>query len=148
MPIPRHLTTRLWACETVDFDGKHLQVEGARLSRLPDPVPDLYLGGSSSAAGPVAARYSDVDPTLGEPPDAVAAKLRWITDLAAPRPMRFGIRLHVISRDTAGEAWRQADRLIEDVDEAMIHRVQAGWPPASRRGCAGCGNSMAGPGTG
>jgi alkanesulfonate monooxygenase len=82
----------------------------------------------------VAARYSDVYLTWGEPPDAVAAKLRWITDLAAPRPMRFGIRLHVISRDTAGEAWRQADRLIEDVDEAMIRQVQAGLATSESEG--------------
>jgi alkanesulfonate monooxygenase len=128
------IVTRLWAGETVDFDGEHLRVEGARLSRLPDPVPDLYFGGSSAAAGPVAARYSDVYLTWGEPPDAVAAKLRWITDLAAPRPMRFGIRLHVISRDTAGEAWRQADRLIEDVDEAMIRQVQAGLATSESEG--------------
>src|SRR5208283_3027404 len=104
------------------------------LSRLPDPVPDLYFGGSSAAAGPVAARYSNVYLTWGEPPDAVTAKLRWITDLAAPRPMRFCIRLHVISRDTAAEAWRQADRLIEGVDEAMIAKVQAGLATSESEG--------------
>jgi alkanesulfonate monooxygenase len=33
--------------------------------------------------------------------------------------------LHVISRDTSHEAWLQANRLIEGVDEAMIGKVQA-----------------------
>jgi alkanesulfonate monooxygenase len=128
------IVTRLWAGETVDFDGKHLHVAGARLSRRPDPVPDLYFGGSSAEAGPVAARYTDVYLTWGEPPAAVETKLRWIAGLAAPRRMRFGIRLHVISRDTAEEAWRQADRLIEGVDEAMIAKVQAGLASSESEG--------------
>ena len=86
----------------------HLQVDGRRLSRLADPVPDVYFGGSSQAAGPVAARYADVYLTWGEPPAAVDEKLRWMAGLAAAagRTLRFGIRLHVISRDTADEAWR------------------------------------------
>ena len=142
------IVTRLWAGETVDFEGTHLHVQGARLTRRPDPVPDLYFGGSSAEAGPVAARYTDVYLTWGEPPAAVEAKLRWIADLAAPRPMRFGIRLHVISRDTADEAWRQADRLIAGVDEAMIRKVQAAWRPASPRACGGCATCTAGHATG
>ena len=108
--------SRLWAGETVDFEGKHLHVEGARLSRLPDPVPDLYFGGSSAAAGPVAAQFSNVYLTWGEPPEAVGRKLRWIDGLAA------------------GEAWRQADRLIEGVDEAMIRQVQEGLATSESEG--------------
>src|ERR1035437_1606120 len=37
------IVTRLWRGETVSHDGEHLHVEGARLARLPDPVPDLYF---------------------------------------------------------------------------------------------------------
>ena len=46
------IVTRLWQGETVTKQGKHLHVEGARLSRLPDPVPDIYFGGSSRGRGP------------------------------------------------------------------------------------------------
>jgi alkanesulfonate monooxygenase len=123
------IVSRLWSGETVTQHGEHLQVEGARLATLPDPVPDLYFGGSSGTAGPVAARYTDVYLTWGEPPAAVDKKLRWMDGLAREvrgpgRTMRYGIRLHVISRDTSEEAWRQADRLIEGVDEAMVRKVQ------------------------
>jgi alkanesulfonate monooxygenase len=130
------IVTRLWRGETVTTDGPHLRVEGARLSRLPNPVPELYFGGSSAEAGPVAARYSDVYLTWGEPPAAVDAKLRWIDGLARAerRSPRYGIRLHVISRDTADEAWRQARRLIEGVDEAMIRKVQAGLATSESEG--------------
>src|SRR6266702_2551807 len=48
-----------------------------------------------------------------------------VTRLAG-RTLRYGIRLHVVTRDTAHEAWLQADRLIERVDEAMIRKVQEG----------------------
>jgi alkanesulfonate monooxygenase len=120
------IVARLWRGETVTHEGAHLHVEGARLAALPSPVPDLYFGGSSAEAGPVAARYTDVYLTWGEPPAAVDAKLRWMDGLAreASRRLRYGIRLHVITRDTAAEAWRQADRLIAGVDEAMIRKVQ------------------------
>ena len=130
------IVSRLWAGQTVDFEGRHLQVEGARLARLPDPVPDLYFGGSSAAAGPVAARYTNVYLTWGEPPEAVGQKLRWIDGLAAGqnRSVRHGIRLHIITRDTAEEAWRQADRLIEGVDEAMIRQVQEGLATSESEG--------------
>jgi len=122
------IVTRLWRGETVTYHGDHLQVEGARLAALPDPVPDLYFGGSSGPAGPVAARRTDVYLTWGEAP-AVDSKLRWMDGLArevrgSGRSLRYGIRLHIISRDTAEEAWRQADRLIEGVDEAMVRKVQ------------------------
>jgi alkanesulfonate monooxygenase len=122
------IVTRLWAGESVTTTGKHLSVAGAKLSRLPDPVPDIYFGGSSHAAGPVAARYSDVYLTWGEPPAAVRTKLRWIEELAAQagrKAPRFGIRLHVVTRDTAEEAWRAADRLLAGVDDDMIAKVQA-----------------------
>jgi alkanesulfonate monooxygenase len=126
------IVRRLWAGETVDFEGEHLQVEAARLDQIPDPVPDLYFGGSSPAAGVVAAKHADVYLTWGEPPAAVAEKVEWIKRLVAEepsregRPMRFGIRLHTITRDTSEEAWAEADRLLAGVDEATIAQVQEG----------------------
>ncbi len=130
------IVTRLWRGETVTANGKHLSVQGARLALLPDPVPDIYFGGSSQAAGPVAARYANVYLTWGEPPAAVEAKLRWMQAhaAAAGRKLRFGIRLHVITRDTSEEAWRQADRLIERVDDEMIRKVQAGLAHSESEG--------------
>jgi alkanesulfonate monooxygenase len=118
----------LWRGETVDHEGAQLRVEGAKLSRLPDPVPEIYFGGSSAAAGPVAAAHSDVSLTWGEPVEQVAAKLDWIRGLAAQagRELRFGIRLHVITRDTAEQAWAEADRLLARLSPDDIAAVQAG----------------------
>lgn len=118
----------LWRGETVDLDGEHVRVEGAFLDRLPDPVPPVYFGGSSPAAGHVAAEHADVYLTWGEPPALVREKVAWIRGLAAEhgRSLRFGIRLHVISRDTADQAWAQAEWLLAGLDPETISAVQAG----------------------
>jgi alkanesulfonate monooxygenase len=118
----------LWRGETVTFSGKHLQVEDAVLAQLPDPVPAIYFGGSSPAAGEVAAKHADVYLTWGEPPEAVAEKVKWIRGLAERqgREIRFGIRMHTITRDTAEEAWAEADRLVAGIDDETIAKVQAG----------------------
>ncbi|WP_328469785.1 LLM class flavin-dependent oxidoreductase [Actinoplanes sp. NBC_00393] len=110
--------------ETVNFEGEHLHVEDARLSRVPEVKPGIYFGGSSKAAGPVAAAHADVYLTWGEPPAQVAEKLAWIRTLKPE--MRFGIRLHVITRDTADAAWAEADRLLQNVSPDDIAEVQAG----------------------
>ncbi|NBD25182.1 FMNH2-dependent alkanesulfonate monooxygenase [Paenibacillus glycinis] len=112
------------AGETVDFDGKHLKVEGGKVLYPPvqKPYPPLYFGGSSPAAQEVAADHIDVYLTWGEPPQEVAEKLDQVRRLAAERgrTVRFGIRLHVIVRETSEEAWREADRLISKVDDSAI----------------------------
>lgn len=119
---------QLWAGETVSLNGEHIRVEEASLATLPNPVPPLYFGGSSAAAGPVAARHADVYLTWGEPPAAVREKIDWIRGLADKegRSVRFGIRLHTISRDTADEAWKQADSLIDALDEETVRNAQNG----------------------
>jgi alkanesulfonate monooxygenase len=119
---------QLWTSrEPVTFAGDHIRVEDAVLNNPPDPVPAVFFGGSSGPAGPVAAKYADIYLTWGEPPAAVREKLDWIRGLAAGagRDLRFGLRIHVISRDTAEEAWAEADRLLAAVDPADVERVQA-----------------------
>ncbi|MFF1688177.1 MULTISPECIES: LLM class flavin-dependent oxidoreductase [unclassified Streptomyces] len=126
----------LWAGDTVDLAGEHLQVQDARLARLPDPVPEVYFGGSSPVAGEIAARHSDVYLTWGEPPAQVAEKIAWIRGLAEKegRTVRFGIRLHVITRDTAEQAWAEADRLLQGFDPATVRSVQEGLARSESEG--------------
>ncbi|MET7929224.1 LLM class flavin-dependent oxidoreductase [Streptomyces sp. NPDC005349] len=126
----------LWAGDTVDLAGEHLQVQDARLARLPDPVPEVYFGGSSPVAGEIAARHSDVYLTWGEPPAQVAEKIARIRGLAEKegRTVRFGIRLHVITRDTAEQAWAEADRLLQGFDPATVRSVQEGLARSESEG--------------
>ena len=112
--------------EELDFGGEHVRVEGARVADPPER-PAIYLGGSSPAAIETAARHVDVYLTWGEPPAQVAEKVERVRAAAdrAGRELRFGIRLHVITRDTAEEAWAEADRLLAGLDPADIARAQA-----------------------
>jgi alkanesulfonate monooxygenase len=122
---------RVLAGEEVDAEGQHLRVKGARVFYPPvqRPHPPLYLGGSSDAGIDVAARHVDVYLTWGEPPDAVAAKIRAVRARAAAhgRTLRFGIRLHVIVRETADEAWAAASDLIAHLDDAVIAKAQGAF---------------------
>ena len=115
-----------WSGAPYDFAGTHYRVEGATVLARPSPLPTVYFGGSSPAAGSVAAKYVDVYLTWGEPPDAVASKIAWMRELAeqAGRILRFGIRLHTISRDTSAEAWAEANRMLAELSPEEIARSQ------------------------
>ncbi|MEV2225027.1 LLM class flavin-dependent oxidoreductase [Nocardia vinacea] len=123
-----HVVRELWESrEPISFEGTHIQIRDALLNNHPDPIPPVFFGGSSGPAGPVAARYADTYLTWGEPPAAVGKKLDWIRGLAAAegRELSYGLRIHVISRDTSEAAWAVADRLLSGLDPAEIARVQA-----------------------
>ncbi|WP_377705812.1 FMNH2-dependent alkanesulfonate monooxygenase [Pseudoduganella sp. UC29_71] len=114
-----------------DFEGKHIQVKGARTLYPPvqKPYPPLYFGGSSEPAHELAAQQMDVYLTWGEPPAAVAEKIADIRARAAKhgRTVRFGIRLHVIVRETNEAAWRAAEELISHLDDEVIAKAQAAF---------------------
>ncbi|MFZ6872082.1 FMNH2-dependent alkanesulfonate monooxygenase [Undibacterium sp. Di27W] len=111
-----------------DFEGKHISVKGAKTlyPAVQKPYPPLYFGGSSEPAHELAAEQVDVYLTWGEPPAAVAAKIADMRERAARhgRTLRFGIRLHVIVRETNEEAWKAAEDLIRYVDDEVIARAQ------------------------
>ena len=125
-----HVVRSLWSGETVNFNGTYYRVEDAVLDQIPDPLPEIFFGGSSEAAGRVAAKHVDVYLTWGEPPEAVREKVEWIRKLAADEgregQVRFGIRLHTIARDTSEAAWTEANRLLAGISEEQIAQVQAG----------------------
>ena len=115
---------RICARESVDFKGKHLEVRDAKLlfAGIQKPYPDLYLGGSSPAAHEVAGKHIDVYLTWGEPREQVAEKIAEVRRSAAlyGRTIRFGVRLHLIVRETEKEAWAAAEDLIRYVTDDAI----------------------------
>ncbi|WP_017777534.1 FMNH2-dependent alkanesulfonate monooxygenase [Paraburkholderia kururiensis] len=119
---------RLFAGEQVDFEGKYIRVEKAKnhLSLAEQSRPPLFFGGSSPAAHEIAAEHVDTYLTWGEPPHAVAQKFADVRARAARhgREVRFGVRLHVIVRETNEEAWAAADALISKLSDEDIQRAQ------------------------
>jgi alkanesulfonate monooxygenase len=103
-----------WGEKPFDFAGQYYTVEGSTVFSRPDPPPDIYFGGSSPAAIRVAAKRADVYLSFGEPPDQMQEKIDWVRSVARAqdRTLRFGMRIHVITRDRAEDAWTEAARLI------------------------------------
>ena len=127
--IWREILARSHDGESFDYEGQHLSVKGAKLlfPPLQKPHPPVYFGGSSAAAHDLAAEQVDAYLTWGEPPAEVARKVADVRERAAKqgRTVTFGIRLHVIVRETEEQAWAAAEELISHVDDDTVVRAQA-----------------------
>ena len=136
--IWRQLLTAAHTNEAIDFNGKHLTSKGGKVLYPPvqDPHPPLWFGGSSPAAHAMAGEHIDTYLTWGEPLEAVEKKIADIRQRAADRgrTIRFGIRLHVIVRETSEEAWAAADNLISRLDDETIARAQTAFAKMDSEG--------------
>ncbi|HEX5786398.1 MAG TPA: FMNH2-dependent alkanesulfonate monooxygenase [Burkholderiaceae bacterium] len=123
--------TRLLAGEEVTCEGKHIHVKGAKQLFPPvqRPHPPLYFGGSSDAAHDLAAEKVELYLTWGEPPAEVEKKFNDVRKRAEAlgRKVKFGVRLHVIPRETNDQAWAAADDLIKYLDDDTVAKAQAAF---------------------
>ncbi|PQD99960.1 alkanesulfonate monooxygenase [Mycobacterium sp. EPG1] len=111
---------------TFDFAGDHYRIEGARIDFGDWDPPQIFFGGASGAAEEVAAEHVDTYLAWGETPAQIAQRLDRLRARAAAhgRTLQFGIRLHVISRDTSADAWAHAERLLSSISEERIRAAQ------------------------
>ena len=109
-------------CAAHNYDLKAARALGLKTAFIARPLE--YGPGQSQD---LAAEQVELYLTWGEPPAAVAEKIAQVREKAARqgRQVRFGIRLHVIVRETSEEAWQAADRLIAHLDDDTIARAQA-----------------------
>jgi alkanesulfonate monooxygenase len=112
--------------EPFSFSGQHYQIENASIGFGRYALPPVFFGGASPAAEQAAARQTDVYLAWGETPAQIAERLTRMRERAAEagRELAFGIRLHVLSRDTSAAAWAEADRLLDRVSPERIRQVQ------------------------
>lgn len=119
------------AGEISNFEGDYLNIKEGKIlfPNVQKPYPPLWFGGSSSIAQEIAAKHVDVYLTWGEPPEQVAEKIASVKRLAAAqgRTLRFGIRLHVVVRETESQAWDAANDLIRYVDDEAIKKAQQAY---------------------
>lgn len=89
--------------------------------------PLLYFGGISPAAQELCAKHCDVFLMWPETEDRLAATMRDMSALAAKhgRVIDFGLRVHVIVRETEAKARAAADRLISKLDPAKGREIKA-----------------------
>jgi len=122
---------RILSGEPADFEGKYLSAHGTDISFPPiqRPHPPLWFGGSSDAGIAIAAKHVDAYLSWGEPVDQLAEKIGRVKKAAAAqgRTIRFGLRIHLIVRETEDKAWAAADRLISHVTDELIAEAQNGF---------------------
>jgi len=109
------------------FQGKHLRVENAQVyyPAVQKPYPPLYLGGFLRCCDRGRSQARRCLPHLGgttSPGGGKDCQVR-VAAAAQGRTVRFGIRLHVIVRETTEQAWSAANSLIRYVDRETVAKA-------------------------
>ena len=130
------IVTRLWSGGgPLTYEGRYFDIRDAAFFpiRLSKPWPPIYLGGSSEAGRRVGAKFSDVHMMYAVDVETIARDARDMRERAAARGredrIRFGVRMHVVCRESKKEARRAAQALIEGSD---LSNVQA-WSDMKTR---------------
>ena len=122
-----------WTQDEIDFQGEIYQFK-----MKADPVkpyqqnggPLLYFGGISPGSKDVCAKYCDVFLMWPEPEDSIYATMQDMSERAAAygRTVDYGLRIHVIVRETEEEARAYTKTLMSKFDaetaEKLKHRTQ------------------------
>jgi alkanesulfonate monooxygenase len=120
-----------WTRDKIDFQGRFYNLN------LPstEPVkpyqqnggPLLYFGGISDPARDLCAKHCDVFLMWPEPEENLAATMAELSQRAAAygRKIDFGLRIHMIVRETESEARDYAKRLLSKLDPARGQEIRA-----------------------
>lgn len=115
--------------QALDLHGDFvdLAIDPPRIAREGRGCPPLYFGGFSPDAKRTAAEQADVFLTWPDTVASVAATVEEMTALAAAagRELRFGLRTHVIVRETEAEARDAARHLVSRLDDAVGAEIRS-----------------------
>ncbi|MXX79968.1 MAG: LLM class flavin-dependent oxidoreductase [Chloroflexi bacterium] len=123
----------------LSYEGESLRLNGAIVSPTPThPEPEWYLGGASDAALRLAAERADVLLCWIQPPEPMEALLDRARDAfaLAKRIPRFGLRTHLVVRDTEAEAWDAAAELLSDAHPDVLAQRAAAVQSTAMVGAA------------
>jgi len=121
-----HLLRRFWTGERVQHDGEWWQYDlPAVASRTLQPPP-MYFGGASHEARNVAAEYADCYLMWVETVNSIGELVSDVRARAATfaRSLRFGLRTHVIVRETESLARQAAADLVSELDPEIGRRLK------------------------
>ena len=112
-----------WTRDEIDYDGEIYQFKGIST----DPAkpyqqnggPLMYFGGYSPAALELCGKHCDVYLMWPEPKDQIAERMKAANEAAAKygRTLDYGLRVHMIVRDTEAEAKEYAEHLVSRLDD-------------------------------
>lgn len=118
-----------WTQDEINHQGEVYQFE----SVTTDPVkpyqtggPLLYFGGYSPAALDLCAEHCDVYLMWPEPREALAGRMQAVHARAAEkgRTLDYGLRVHMIVRDTEAEAKEYADYIVSKLDDDYGRKIR------------------------
>lgn len=122
------LLRAFWTDEAVTHQGEHWRYDGLSTgpTRTRTPPP-MYFGGTSEPAREVAAQHADCYLMWIEGVASIAALVAEMRERAAAhgRTLRFGLRTHVIVRDSDDDARAAAAELISELDPEVGRRLKA-----------------------
>ena len=112
-----------WTRDRIDFEGEFYRFSG--LGTEPAKPyqqhggPLLYFGGYSPDALELCAHACDVYLMWPEPKEQIAQRMRDVAERAKAhgRTLDYGLRVHVIVRDTEAEAREYAEHLVARLDD-------------------------------
>jgi alkanesulfonate monooxygenase len=112
-----------WTQDVINFKGEIYQFENVTA----DPAkpyqqnggPLLYFGGYSPSALALCAEFCDVYLMWPETKEILAQRMKAVSSLAEQhnRTLDYGLRVHVIVRDTEQEAREYAEELVSKLDD-------------------------------
>ncbi|MEM1388235.1 MAG: LLM class flavin-dependent oxidoreductase [Pseudomonadota bacterium] len=113
-----------WTRDTIDYDGAVYHFEGlstdpARPYQTGGPL--LYFGGYSPAALELCGQHCDVYLMWPETTDMLESRMRAVHEVAQryDRTLDYGLRVHMIVRDTEAEAKEYAEHLVSKLDDEL-----------------------------
>ena len=112
-----------WSRDSIDFEGETYRFAGLTTEPAKpyqqNGGPLLYFGGYSPDALDLCARACDVYLMWPEPKEQIAQRMRDVAERAQGygRSLDYGLRVHVIVRDTEAEARDYAEHLVAGLDD-------------------------------
>ncbi len=111
-----------WTRDTIDHEGEVYSFAGvdtapARPYQTGGPL--LYFGGYSPAALELCGQHCDVYLMWPEPKEQLAQRMKDVHEVAGRygRTLDYGLRVHMVVRDTEAEARKYAEHLVAALDD-------------------------------
>ena len=118
-----------WTQDEINYQGEVYNFQGLTT----DPVkpyqtggPLLYFGGYSPAALELCGQHCDVYLMWPEPKEQIAERMKAVNAVAERynRTLDYGLRVHVIVRDTEAEAKEYADYIVSKLDDEHGRKIR------------------------
>jgi alkanesulfonate monooxygenase len=119
-----------WTQDEINYEGQIYKLKGLST----DPVrpyqqnggPLLYFGGYSPEALELCGQFCDVYLMWPEPEEALAARMKAVAARAEAhgRTLDYGLRIHMVVRDTEQEAREYARELVSKLDDDIGKKIR------------------------